>query len=140
MFLKAGAGFAALIAVAVPAAALGQDDMIGELFDKAAQIYADKGYASTGWERRGTMEQGKEQSFQIALNGAASYQVIGVCDGACENLDIRLYDSAGKLVDKDEQEDDFPIVGIEASGSYTAKVTMAKCGGTCAFGVKTFQK
>lgn len=140
MPFKAGAGLAVLIAAAIPVAALGQGDMIGELFDKAAEIYADKGYTGSGWERRGSLEQGKEQSFPLVLNGGSSYQVIGVCDGDCGNLDIHLYDGAGKLVDKDEQEDDFPIVGVEASGSYTAKVTMAKCGGSCAFGVKTFQK
>ncbi|WP_213979913.1 hypothetical protein [Sphingomonas sp. dw_22] len=140
MLLKAGMGLAALIAAAVPVAASGADDIIGQLFDKASEIYSNKGYTATGWERRGSLEQGKEQVFQLALNGASEYQIIGVCDGDCENLDIHLYDASGKLVDKDDQTDDFPIVGVDASGNYVARVTMEKCGGTCAFGVKTFQK
>lgn len=140
MLLKATLGLAALIAAAAPVAASSAQDVIGQLFDKANEIYTGKGYAGTGWERRGTLEQGKEQRIQVTLNGAGSYQLIGVCDTDCKNLDIQLLDANGKEVDKDVQDDDFPIVGVDASGVYTARVVMVTCEGSCAFGVKAFAK
>jgi len=140
MLLKAGLSLAAFAAVALPTAASSAQDTIGQLFDKANEIYTEKGYAATGWERRGTLAQGKEQLVQVTLSGGTSYQLIGVCDTDCKNLDIHLLDASGKEVDKDDQEDDFPIVGVEASGTYTARVTMTACDGSCAFGVKAFAK
>jgi hypothetical protein len=140
MLRKAGPGLTALIAIMVPVAASGAQDTLGQLFDKADEIYTQKGYTATGWERRGTLAQGKEQLIQVALSGGASYQLIGVCDTDCKNLDIQLLDANGKEVDKDVEDDDFPIVGADASGTYTARVTMTTCEGTCAFGVKSFSK
>lgn len=140
MLLKAGLGLAALIASIAPVSATSVQDVIGQLFDKANEIYTGKGYAPTGWERRGTLGQGKEQLIQVTFSGAGSYQLIGVCDTDCKNLDIQLLDANGKEVTKDVEDDDFPIVGVEASGTYTARVTMVACAGSCAFGVKAFAK
>jgi hypothetical protein len=140
MLLKAGLSLAAFTAMAAPTAASSAQDTIGQLFDKADEIYTEKGYAGTGWERRGELAQGKEQLIQVTLNGGTSYQLIGVCDTDCKNLDIQLLDANGKEVDKDIEDDDFPIVGVLASGTYTARVTMTACEGSCAFGVKAFAK
>jgi hypothetical protein len=140
MFVKAGLGLAALIAAAVPMAASGADDIIGQLFDKASEIYTGKGYAATGWERRGTLAQGKEQRIPVTLGGGTSYQLIGVCSTDCENLDIQVLDASGKEVGKDFEADDFPIVEVPASGNYTARVVMVACEGDCDFGVKAFVK
>ncbi len=140
MLLKAGLSLAAFTAIAAPSVAASAQDTIGQLFDKADEIYTEKGYAGTGWERRGELGQGKEQRIQITLGGGTSYQLIGVCDTNCKNLDIELLDANGKEVDKDVEDDDFPIVGVEGSGTYTARVTMTACEGSCAFGVKAFAK
>ena len=140
MLLKAGLGLAALITSVAPVSATSFQDVIGQLFDKATEIYTGKGYAATGWERRGTLTQGKEQLIQVAFSGGGSYQLIGVCDTDCKNMDIQLLDANGKEVTKDVEDDDFPIVGVEASGTYTARVTMVACQGSCAFGVKAFAK
>ncbi|MBC9031240.1 hypothetical protein IAG41_02450 [Sphingomonas sp. JC676] len=140
MLLQVGLGLAAFTAVVVPTAASSAQDTIGQLFDKADEIYTEKGYTGTGWERRGELAQGKEQLIQVTLSGAASYQLIGVCDTDCKNLDIQLLDANGKEVDKDVEDDDFPIVGALASGPYTARVTMTACEGSCAFGLKAFAK
>lgn len=138
--LKVGLAVAALVATVAPIAAANAQDTIGQLFDKADEIYTGKGYAGTGWERRGTLEQGKELRIPVTLNGGASYQLIGVCDTSCKNMDIQLLDASGKEVDKDVEDDDFPIVGVEASGTYTARVVMIACEGSCGFGVKAFAK
>jgi len=139
MLLKAGLGLALITSIA-PVSATSVQDVIGQLFDKATEIYTGKGYAATGWERRGALAQGKEQLIQVTFSGAGSYQLIGVCDTDCKNLDIQLLDANGKEIIKDVEDDDFPIVGVEASGTYTARVTMVACQGSCSFGVKAFAK
>jgi hypothetical protein len=114
--------------------------MVGELFDKAAETYAEKGYSATGWERRGTLSQGKETRIAVSLAGGQTYQLIGVCSDDCGNLDIQLIDANGKVVSEDLEDDDFPIVGVNRSGNYTMRVVMVTCSDACDFGVKSFMK
>lgn len=121
-----------------PAAAVAQSDIIATLLDKATEIYGGKGYSPTGWEHKGTLAQGESTTLRLPLSGGKTYQIVGVCDSACENMDILLTDSNGKQVDKDELEDDFPIVGAAASGNFSATITMAKCKGSCSYAVKAF--
>jgi hypothetical protein len=140
MFIKIGLGLAALVAAVAPIAASADDDVIQQLFDKANEIYSQKGYAGTGWEQRGTLQQGAEVRIPVKLSGGGEYSLVGVCDTDCSNMDIQLLDASGKEVAKDVEDDDFPIVGVTASGSYVARVIMVACKDSCAYGVKSFVK
>ncbi len=131
----------ALVAATLPASA-GQpqdDDTITTLFAKALEAYREQGYKPTGWEQKGKLAAKGEQLFKVTLTGGSSFQLVGVCDNDCDDLDIQLLDSAGKEVDKDDKKDDFPIVGTTSAGTYQARVTMVACKtDRCAFGVKAF--
>ena len=50
-----------------------------------------------------------------------------MCDSDCSDVDLRLYNSAGELVDEDVLTDDVPIVEVPSAGQYTAEVIMPGC-------------
>lgn len=131
----------AVAPVSASNAAMQDSDIIQKLFDKAAEIYQDKGYSPTGFQQRGEMKQGAETTFTVALKGGTQYSVVGMCDTDCSNLDAYLTDSSGNLVDSDVEDDDFPIVSATASGTYTVRLVMKACSSApCAFGVKAFKQ
>lgn len=131
----------ALAPVSASSAAMQDSDIIQKLFDKAAEIYQDKGYSPTGFQQRGEMKQGAETTFTVSLKGGTQYSVVGMCDTDCSNLDAYLTDSSGNLVDSDVEDDDFPIVSATASGTYTVRLVMKACSSApCAFGVKAFKQ
>ena len=136
----AAAGLA-LAPVSATMAATQDGDIIQKLFDKAAEVYQDKGFSPTGFQQRGEMKQGGEASFSVTLKGGSQYSVVGVCDTDCSNLDSYITDSSGNLVDSDVEDDDFPIVSVNASGTYTVRLVMKACSSApCAFGVKAFKQ
>ena len=131
----------AVAPVSASNAATQDSDIIQKLFDKASEIYQDKGYSPTGFQQRGEMKQGAETTFTVALKGGTQYSVVGMCDTDCSNLDAYLTDSSGNLVDSDVEDDDFPIVSATASGTYTVRLVMKACSSApCAFGVKAFKQ
>ena len=133
---------AALACVAVPASAMAGDS-VDDLLAKATETYQSRGYTPGGWTQRGSLAQGEEQALTVTLQAGQSYQIIGMCDHDCSNLDATLSDPAGNVVSSDTKDDDFPIVGVkpQVSGSYTLRVRMVTCGEDgCAFGVKLFRK
>lgn len=126
---------------ASPVATSADDAFITNLLDKMTEVYADKGYTATGYQYQGAMNQGQEQVLNIPLSGGTDFQIMGACNSNCGNMDIELRDASGTLVDKDELEDDFPIVGASAPGAYTARVIMTDCtANPCSYGVKAFRK
>lgn len=132
---------AALACTAAPVAVSAQDAFITNLLDKMTEVYGDKGYSPTGYQHQGAMNQGQEEVLKITLSGGSDFQIMGACNADCGNMDIELRDASGTLVDKDELEDDFPIVAASAGGTYTARVVMTKCSGNpCTYGVKAFRK
>jgi hypothetical protein len=132
---------AALACMAAPLAAAAQDGLLGRLLDKAGEVYAEKGYTPTGWFYQGSLRQSEEQRLTLTLEKGSQFQVVGACDTDCSDLDIELLDSDGARVDKDELEDDFPIVSVAKPGKYTARVVMTKCAKSpCGFALKAFSK
>lgn len=140
--MKAIYALAALGLIATPvSAAVAQSDIIAQLFDKATEIFKDRVYSETGWQQRGELKQGGEATFTIKLTGGSQYNVVGMCDTDCSNLDAYLTDSTGKLVDSNVEDDKFPIVWASASGTYTLRLVMKACSSEpCAFGAKSFKQ
>lgn len=131
------------LAVAVPVAAAVQQSEVAASLATATKTYRGKGYAPAGWEKFGKLGNATEVRLDVPLKAGHSYQVVGACDKKCTDLDFQLFDAAGKEVDFDAQDDDFPIVAVHAAvaATYTVRVVMSACGqASCTFGVKAFVK
>lgn len=135
---------AALAALAVSGSAAAQtmspDQQLNDLTGKLVQLYGDKGFKPNGWEHRGSLNAGQSEQMTLTLSGGSNYQVAGICQVGCENIDVHLYDAGGREVAKDTESDDVPIVTVSTSGTYTAQITMVTCdSGPCLYELKEFQ-
>ncbi|WP_199330935.1 MULTISPECIES: hypothetical protein [unclassified Calothrix] len=77
----------------------------------------------------------------LNLRRGVDYAILGVCDQDCRDIDLRLYDEDGNLIDSDTGYDDYPAVRVRPrwSGKFQIKVTMAKCRANyCYYGIGAF--
>jgi hypothetical protein len=77
----------------------------------------------------GDLREGWHSDHTIRLSYGTEYVMRGICDEDCTDLDLKLYDSNGNLLDEDVEPDDTPIIVHTArySGNYTLRVIMARC-------------
>jgi len=114
-------------------------DGIDALFQKATDAFKEKGFVPTGWQQRGSLKQGAETSFTVTLK-AGNQALVGLCDDNCSNIDM-FVSKGGAEVDKDVEDDDYPIVIVAEPGTYTVRIAMKACSAsTCAIGVKGYQQ
>ena len=107
----------------------------------AGKRIEQSGYSLMQRIQTGSLNEGSAQTLTVALEIGREYQLLGVCDNDCTDVDLTLYDPSGKQVDEDVEEDDYPVVAVEPgrSGNYRVKVTMAACSeAPCRFGVGVF--
>jgi hypothetical protein len=132
--------------VLVTAAATPQDEWVAQVrrqIRQAGQIYEQRGYSLTHQIFTGSLAEGSNTFVTVRLVAGNQYQIMGVCDNDCSDLDLVLYDPAGNEVDDDLEMDDYPIVAVtpRRAGAYRVKVVMATCTREpCRFGLGTFGK
>lgn len=100
-----------------------------------------EGYSEMGAGEAGSLEEGQEMRFPLALSEEVEYRVVGVCDDDCENMDLALFAPDGSEADSDRLADPFPIVDAnpEATDEYRLAVSMVTCTlEPCAFRVAVF--
>ena len=116
-----------------------------------AQVYEQlRGYqeeldlgAMTHEIHTSSLTEGRSVSVNVQLDADNDYAFLGVCDNDCSDLDLRIYDSLGKLVDEDIEADDYPVLLLSANraGTYRVEVVMAACSSDpCRFGVAAYDE
>lgn len=101
---------------------------------------------AAGWtasEERafGYVDEGHVATIELTL-AQGTYSALGVCDGDCSDLNLRVLDENGGLLDNDELPDDVPMIEFWGSrdNSYTVEVEMAGCSESpCFYGVQLVQ-
>ncbi len=91
----------------------------------------------------GRLKSSESESWNITLYAGNNYQITGVCDGDCKDIDLALLDSNRKELVNDTSADDVPVMSynIRTTGVYTVKVTMYSCSqDPCYFGLGVFFK
>ncbi len=87
----------------------------------------------------GSLDDDKEGSHDVTVNGGTEYVLFGACDNDCTDLDLLIYDSDGDLVRRDVEADDRPVLVFTPakSGKYKLKVVMAVCSNEpCRYGLQ----
>jgi hypothetical protein len=82
-------------------------------------------------------------SHYLDLDAGASYAIIGNCDGDCRDIDLRLIDPEGRIVDYDMEVDDLPMVSAKVyqTGRFRVEVIMSNCSASpCVYGLGVFGK
>lgn len=99
------------------------------------------GYAVSHGPFYELVDRGSRQSLRLTLEAGRTYKAVGKCDHDCSDLDFRLYDENGRLVDSDIGSDDIPVVTVTPgwTGTFRLEVEMHACSTpTCGWGVAVF--
>lgn len=129
--------------LAVPALADEWSEQVLGLLDAAAETYFSNGYHYGGYTHEGSLGDGDSERLTVRLGAGMESQLIAACDTDCSDIDLTLYDSAGREVDSDLQVDDFPIVSVrpDKDSAYTILVQMVDCEvDPCRYAIQQFVK
>lgn len=91
---------------------------------------------------RGTLATGASQNYAVTMTPGQCYKIIGVGGPGVQDLDLKLYDPAGTMVDQDIATDNFPVIGLQralcptTAGQYRLEALMYA--GQGEFGVQVF--
>jgi hypothetical protein len=86
--------------------------------------------------------QGQRQYVTVTATPGRCYRIIGVGGQGVRDLDLRLRDQSGNVVDQDVATDNFPVLGLQRplclnwTGTFQIEVIMYSGGGE--FGVQAF--
>lgn len=91
--------------------------------------FRDQGYTDARPALYDVIEAGGRRPTTLWLEAGRTYQIVGKCDHDCSDLDFRLYDAGGTLVDSDVAADDVPMMTVTPwrTAAYRLEVTMASC-------------
>ncbi|MBK6703957.1 MAG: toll/interleukin-1 receptor domain-containing protein [Caulobacteraceae bacterium] len=96
---------------------------------QAQGALAQQGFQQVGQPFSGGLQPGEAWNVQAQMNAGYEYQIVGVCDRDCSDLDIRLYDSTGNLIVEDTTTTSQPNVGVlpGSNDTFTIQVHMYAC-------------
>jgi hypothetical protein len=78
------------------------------------------------------------RTVTLDLRQGYTYKFIGKCDYDCTDIDFRLYDENGNVVDSDDGSDDYPVVAVTPirTATFRLRIDMARCSTSdCGVGV-----
>lgn len=77
----------------------------------------------------GLLKVGTPKVWEVQLVRGIDYQVVGVCDSECKDVDMEIYDPSGAKMGGDVLADDAPQVHFvpTSSGAHTVKVWLRTC-------------
>lgn len=77
----------------------------------------------------GLLKVGTPKVWEVQLVRGVDYQVVGVCDSECKDVDMEIYDPGGAKMGGDVLADDAPQVHFvpTSSGAHTVKVWLRTC-------------
>jgi hypothetical protein len=91
----------------------------------------------------GSLEDDASEWILVDLESGYTYQILGVCDNDCYDLDLEVYSLSNALIARDMATDDYPLVSITptSGAKYRIKVTMENCSANpCRFGLAVYRK
>lgn len=118
------------------------DSLSGLLEWAAAEMLAD-GYTPTEAPKVGRLGHGATTYVSVSMLANRDYQIIGVCDDQCTDLDLQLFSPQQQLLDADHSADALPVVftSPRTSGTYYIRIWMNGCSSSiCEFGIGTFTR
>ena len=130
----------------VPAAAAAQNEWQRTVRNQVSEhgdFLSNRGYTMSGDVFDGNLRNNYYEDLTIKLQPGTSYAFLGVCDGDCHDIDLRLFDADGDEVTSDVGTDDWPVVSVTPSftGTYTLRVVMANCSNNpCYYGIGVYKK
>jgi hypothetical protein len=142
---KAGAALIAVALAAAPVASAQPDlrDFLTRQLDNREPENAEDGFAHAAGPLAGALASGGVAALPLTLRAGQEVRIAGVCDEACEDLDLRILNPRGEIVGSDTRGNDHPVVDLRAEmfGPHTIQVDMARCDAPrCRFAVNVYTR
>ncbi len=102
-----------------------------------------RGYRMSHDIHQGRLDDDANTFLTLNLESGKDYEIWGVCDQDCSDIDMVLYDENDNEIDSDLLVDDKPVVEVipRRTGRFRIKVMMATCtANPCRFGVGVWSK
>ncbi|MBY0566325.1 MAG: toll/interleukin-1 receptor domain-containing protein [Hyphomonadaceae bacterium] len=114
-----------------PPATGGEDPqaIILQQLQQAQVAAAQQGFQLVGQPFSGSLAQGQSWNVPATLQVGYEYRVLGVCDRDCADLDLVMFDSAGRQISQDTTNTNLPIVSVipAYNDNFTIQVQMYNC-------------
>lgn len=96
---------------------------------QAEAMAAQQGFQLVGQPFSGSLAQGQSWNVPAQLFQGYDYRVLGVCDRDCADLDLVLFDSAGRQISQDTTTSNQPVVAVQPgyNDNFTIQVQMYNC-------------
>ena len=108
---------------------------------QANTILGQQGFQQVGQPFSSSLSPGQSQDLPAEMSVGYEYQIVGVCDADCTDLDIRVYGGNGGLIAEDTSANNQPNVGVlpSTSGTFSIQVAMYACTvAPCFFAVQLY--
>jgi hypothetical protein len=113
-----------------------------DLLRRAGQALTEQGYRMRSEPPLGSLQQGETQQLAVGLREGGEYALVAVCDSACSNIELRLFDETSREVAA-ALEPGAAVLRFTPgrNGKYRLRVTMAACGHSpCRYSVGVFER
>jgi hypothetical protein len=103
--------------------------IILQQLQQAQALAAQQGFQIVGQPFSGSLAQGQSWNVPAQLFQGYEYRILGVCDRDCADLDLVLFDSAGRQVSQDTTTTSQPVVAVAPAynDNFTVQVQMYNC-------------
>jgi hypothetical protein len=140
---KAAAALIALALVAGSPASAQPDlrDYLTQQLDNQEPDNANRGFAHAVGPLSGMLASSRAAQLPLTLRAGQEIRIVGVCDEACSDIDIRVLNPRGQIIAQDVRDDDHPVVDLRAEmfGQHTIEVGMINCRAPrCRFAVNVY--
>jgi hypothetical protein len=111
--------------------------------EEAGGEFERQGFRPLGPPEGGVLRPHQDASQRLMMRAGHEYQIIGMCDDNCSDLDLSLYSAGGQLLRTDAAPDDLPLLAYAppTSGYYFVRITMQECSQeTCFFGTHVLER
>ena len=85
----------------------------------------------------------KSSNVNIPLRAGKTYAIMAACEDNCSDIDLKIYDGYGNLIDSETGPDVFPYVQLtpKINHTFTLQVTMGDCRvSRCYYGIDIYEK
>jgi hypothetical protein len=113
---KAAAALIALALVAGSPASAQPDlrDYLTQQLDNQEPDNANRGFAHAVGPLSGMLASSRAAQLPLTLRAGQEIRIVGVCDEACSDIDIRVLNPRGQIIAQDVRDDDHPVVDLRA--------------------------
>lgn len=133
-----------VLVIALPNNSALADRWEQEVLDRLQRVerqFGEDGYRKTHDFFTDKIRPEETEIYRVTLDGGRQYTIVSLCDSDCDNVDLRLLDINGEIIDTDVEMNEFPRVAATPGDTmrYQVEVSIPGCHESrCTIGIGIF--